>query len=80
MKESYLPTDRNGRLFHLVEECGEVIKAVGKLGRWGAASRWPLKVGPMNVETLLSELADLEGAIRAVRPDLEAEKRTLTRA
>ncbi len=77
--ERYLPKDRDGRLFRLVEECGEVMQAVGKAGRFGMRKRFPAG-DRSNVEKLLSELDDLEGAIHDVRPDLVAERNALLRA
>lgn len=40
MEANYLPLlkDKVGRMHHLVEECGEVVKLVGKSGRFGLSS------------------------------------------
>ena len=72
MKKEFLPEDRNGRLFWLIEECGEVLHYIGKAGRFGMGSRHP-DGGPTNAKLILGELYDLEAAIKAVRPDLESE-------
>ena len=71
MTPKYLPTDRNGRLFQLIEECGEVLQALGKAGRFGMGNRYPQAPDePTNAEKILGELADLRSAMDAVEPDL----------
>lgn len=70
MKADYLPKDRDGRLFRLVEECGEVLQAIGKAGRFGMENRYPAE-GDSNAAKLLAELDDLQHAMEAVREDLE---------
>lgn len=72
----YLPKDRNGRLFKLIEECGEVLQMCGKAGRFGMGSRHP-NGGPNNVTELRRELQDLREAIDAVEPDLIAEQKRI---
>lgn len=72
MEAKFLPADRNGRLFRLVEEMGEVLHVIGKAGRFGMHSHHPEAPDVSNAELILCELADLEHAIAAVRPDLEA--------
>lgn len=72
--ERYLPTTPEGRLFRLVEECGEVIQAVGKIGRFGPGGRHP-DGGPTNAETLAAEIGDLQEAMNDVVPDMLAELR-----
>lgn len=72
----FLPVDEFGRMSRLVEECGEVLQAVGKAARFGMAERHP-DGGPTNVESLVEELRDLQGAINAVFPDLLAELRKI---
>jgi hypothetical protein len=74
MKRDYMPSDRNGRLFHVIEECGEVLHALGKAGRFGMGSRHPARrAGELNAEQILRELHDLKLAIVALEPDLRAE-------
>lgn len=68
----YLPKDRNGRLFRVIEECGEVLQVLGKAGRFGMGSRQP-NGGPRNVSAILAELRDLRDAIDALEPDLREE-------
>lgn len=54
------------RLSHVIEECGEVLAAAGKLQRWG-----PLSVNPLlpiehqerNIDWLRRELEDLKTVI-----------------
>jgi hypothetical protein len=70
MKPEYLPKTKNHRLFHLIEECGEVLHFLGKFGRWGADSRHP-NGGPTNAEAVLEECYDLRHANEAVIKDLE---------
>ncbi len=54
------------RLYHMVEECGEVLSAVGKIQRWGADSVNPLlppEQQEKNIDWLRRELKDLKLAI-----------------
>jgi hypothetical protein len=71
MNKDYLPKTPEARLWHLAEECGEVTRAVSKIGRFGR-----IGIGydghQDNTAALLSELDDLEHAIAAVRKDIEA--------
>lgn len=83
----FLPTTRATRIARLVEECGEVLKEVGKAGRFGLDTRWDKKWRRVitverdgatlaahtesNREALLRELLDLEGTISELRRDLE---------
>lgn len=72
-QRDYLPTDRNGRLFRLIEECGAVLQALGTAGRFGMESLHPLEPdGSNSAEMILAELAGLRAAIEAVEPDLRA--------
>lgn len=62
------------KLGYLVEECGEVLAAIGKTLRWGLESVNP-EIPPEQQETnrewILRELKDLMGAIRRVREALK---------
>ncbi len=69
METRYLPKTTPKKLAHLVEECGEVMQAVGKAGRFGLDKRHPAG-GETNREWILRELVDLECAIEAVRAAL----------
>jgi NTP pyrophosphatase (non-canonical NTP hydrolase) len=65
----YYPKTLDQKLGYLVEECGEVLAAVGKTQRWGIESRNP-NMGPTsetNRQWILRELRDLEQAIAIVR-------------
>ena len=67
MREDLLPANNDGKIGRLVEECGEVLQAVGKLVRFGAR---PIdqKTGVQydNIADLRRELRDLRHAIDAV--------------
>jgi NTP pyrophosphatase (non-canonical NTP hydrolase) len=76
MKPEYEPKTTEQILGYLVEECGEVLAAVGKAQRWGLESVNPeLRPGDdfykeTNREWILRELIDLEGAIARVKSEL----------
>lgn len=64
----YTPKTLEQKLGYLVEECGEVLQAVGKSQRWGLDSvnpELPVPVGERetNRDWLLRELHDLQRAI-----------------
>ena len=66
MDKRFLPDDIDGRLAHLVEECGEVIAAVGKTQRFGLDSVNPLlpeDEQETNRAWLIREAIDLKQAI-----------------
>jgi NTP pyrophosphatase (non-canonical NTP hydrolase) len=64
------------QLSHVVEECGEVLAAAGKLQRWG-----PLSVNPLipegkqetNIVWLRREMADLRQALDRLDATMEIE-------
>lgn len=70
----YYPTTIQQKLGYLVEECGEVMAAVGKTQRWGLESFDPTddaKLNPdgtkeTNRQWILRELNDLKNAIDIV--------------
>ena len=70
---AYEPKTLAGKLGYLVEECAEVLAAVGKTQRWGLESFNP-EVPPEKRETnrewILREMLDLERAIGMVRAAL----------
>lgn len=73
MKPQYRPETIEDKLGYLVEECGEVLAAVGKTQRWGEESvnpELPAEQQETNREWILRELPDLERAIRMVREAL----------
>lgn len=73
MKKQYEPITPGQKVAYLIEECGEVLQAVGKLQRWGAHSTNPeLRAGDeghgvTNVQWLESELLDLQIAVLKVQ-------------
>lgn len=72
----YLPKDRNGRLFKLIEEMGELNAALGKAGRWGMTSvnpELPSDQQETNAAWILREMDDVEAALKECRADVEAE-------
>lgn len=75
MKREYEPRTDKEKLGYLVEECGEVLAAVGKTLRWGRNSVNPELEQDDNPETnrewILRELVDLERAIGFVRAALK---------
>jgi NTP pyrophosphatase (non-canonical NTP hydrolase) len=71
----YYPRTIDQKLGYLVEECGEVMAAVGKTQRWGLGSYNP-DIGPdseTNRDWILRELRDMEQACQIVRDALIAE-------
>jgi NTP pyrophosphatase (non-canonical NTP hydrolase) len=69
----YRPKTVDEKLGLLVEECGEVLAAVGKTQRWGLESynpELPRHERETNREWILRELHDLERAMRLVREAL----------
>lgn len=73
MPPYYRPKTLDQKLGYLVEECGEVLSAVGKSQRWGLESsnpELPVEDRETNREWLLRELVDLERAIALVREGL----------
>lgn len=76
MKPQYEPKTTEQALGYLVEECGEVLAAVGKTQRWGLTStniELPIEEQETNRDWILRELRDLELAIERVRKFLGPE-------
>jgi hypothetical protein len=72
MNPKLLPTTPHGMVDRLGEEAGEVVEVIGrvlrangKIGRFGFESAHP-KGGPNNAALLLSEMADLRHAISTI--------------
>ncbi len=66
MKPQYMPKTIEAKLGYLVEECGEVLAAVGKTQRWGLASVDPTSKDDepeTNRAWVMRELQDLKNAI-----------------
>ena len=73
IKTKYTPKTQKQKLGYLIEECGEVLTAVGKSMRWGIESVNPESrvVKPeTNREWILRELDDLDRAVFMVRASL----------
>jgi len=70
MDKRFTPSNPKDHLHWLVEECGEVLQATGKVFRFGMANHSPSR-GLTNAEHLLNELRDLEIAIEGVKTDVE---------
>ena len=61
------------KLGWLVEECGEVLAAIGKTQRWGLSSvnpELPPEQQEKNGDWIMRELVDLKRAIEMVEHDL----------
>ncbi len=71
MKKAYEPKTDVEKIGYLVEECGEVLHAAGKMLRWGPDSVDPELPShsrrETNAEWLDRELIDLENAINYAR-------------
>lgn len=73
----FLQRGFNKQLAHLIEECGEVLAAAGKLQRWGKESVNPLlprEQQETNIDWLMRELADLKEAIGRLEKTIEADR------
>lgn len=72
MKEIYKPKTIEQKLGYLVEECGEVMAAVGKSIRWGLDSSNPELPPPSETNRcwIYRELEDLKRAIKFVEDAL----------
>lgn len=73
MKQRYVPINTKQKLGYLVEECGEVLAAVGKSIRWGLGSvnpELPVERQETNRKWVLRELVDLKRAIKMVENNL----------
>lgn len=67
MKPEWMPKTREEALAYLVEECGEVLQVVGKIGRFVIDNAHPDALNVTNRELLFYELCDLEYAIKLAR-------------
>ena len=75
MRADLLPKTPEGRIDHVVEECGEVLKAIGKLRRFGArATDQQTGITYDNIGKLGLELLDLRRAIDMVLCDLSGDE------
>jgi len=74
MKKEYYPQTDDQKIGYLVEECGEVMAAVGKSLRWGLDSfnpELPSAEQETNRTWIKRELKDLKRAIRIVEDRLD---------
>lgn len=73
MKPEYEPKTVAQKLGYLVEECGEVLAAVGKTQRWGLDSvnpELPTDQQETNRMWIMRELRDLQRAITIVQAEI----------
>lgn len=75
MKTEYYPKTIEQKLGKLVEECGEVLAAIGKTQRWGLESVNPEPGASTetNREWILRELIDLLEAVHIVQAALNPD-------
>lgn len=67
MRTDLLPTTREGKLARVLEECGEVIQAYGKLLRFGETAVDPkTQITYDNTVDLTEELRHLQYALKYV--------------
>ena len=74
MKPEYKPVTELQKLGYLVEECGEVMQAVGKSIRWGLDNynpELPEEERETNRAWILRELEDLKLAIGIVKKEID---------
>lgn len=74
MNEDLKPTTLHGKLVHLIEECSEVIKEASKSLRFGIDSTNPV-TGTSTIESLKSEISDVEIAAREVLAEVSSKKK-----
>lgn len=77
MKPHYEPKTLEQIIGYVVEECGEVVSAIGKSLRWGLDSvnpELPKEEQETNSDWILRELDDLEDGIERLRDALRAKK------
>jgi hypothetical protein len=66
VKRNYVRNDFDSIVGHLIEECGEVLAAAGKMLRWGPDSynpELPNDQRETNLAWLQREILDLEAVI-----------------
>ena len=72
MNPKYLPTDLNGKLVHVADECAEVTNVICKIQRFGIDFQHPF-TGVRNREKLQEEITDLRGALVRLVSELMPE-------
>jgi NTP pyrophosphatase (non-canonical NTP hydrolase) len=73
-KAKYLRSDVNSLLGHVVEECGELLHAIGKTQRWGLNSynpEIPIAERESNRTWIIREMEDLYQALGRLRDVLK---------
>lgn len=76
MKPEYKSKTSDQALAHLIEECGEVIAAYGKMQRWGKLSvnpELPPEQQETNIDWVKREIRDLQKALQAYHELLAGE-------
>ena len=73
--QRYAPKTRDGRIAKVVEECGEVLQTIGKIGRHGLRA-WDPHTGKGydNQDDLLREMQDLRDAMHELEQDLAGRR------
>ena len=75
MKPEYEPKTQSQKIGYLIEECGELLAAVGKTIRWGLDScnpELPPEERETNRQWVLRELDDVRRAVELAGPALES--------
>lgn len=67
---AYLPTDLEGKMARLTEECGEVLQIIGKIGRFGIENHHPIDPATPNHRLLIREIRDLVDAATNVYAEI----------
>lgn len=74
MKKEYKPITTIQKLGYLIEECSELIQALGKTIRWGLEAynpELPEKDKETNRCWILREIQDVEQAIKILKEEID---------
>lgn len=75
MRQDLLPTTLDGKISKVLEECGEVIHAVGKYQRHGEVATDPkTQIKYYNLVDLYEELLDLRSSIEVLLNTLDDQE------
>jgi hypothetical protein len=75
MREDLLPTTWEGKLARVIEETGEVLKAIGKLQRFGEYATDPVtKIQYQNKQDMFCEIFDLQSALQELVNHQDADE------
>ena len=69
----YLQKELEKQFDHLIEECGELTSAYGKMRRWGAFSynpELPSNQREFNIDWVIKEIKDVRAAVDKVEEHL----------